>query len=118
MCTAAPTDGIPCAIAKTSSSGNALRFLPICSGNRFRHRTFLRPWCGLVPGIKPESRGNPMDKTNTTALPASPEEKAAPPVLLTKPEEKTDAPNVLKLGDDTKNAPKPAATNDQTPVTE
>jgi hypothetical protein len=35
-----------------------------------------------------------------------------------KPEEKTDAPIVLKLGDDTKNAPKPAATNDQTPVTE
>ena len=38
--------------------------------------------------------------------------------LLTKPEERTDAPIVLKLGDDTKNAPKPAATNDQTPVTE
>ena len=55
--------------------------------------------------IKPESRGNPMDKTNTTALPASTQEK-------------TDAPIVLKLGDDTKNAPKPAATNDQTPVTE
>jgi hypothetical protein len=68
--------------------------------------------------IKPESRGNPIDKTNTTVLPASPEEKAAPPVLLTKPEEKTDAPMVLKQGDDTKNAPKPAATNDQTPVTE
>ena len=34
MCTAAPTDGIPCAIVKASSSGNALRFLPICSGNR------------------------------------------------------------------------------------
>ena len=68
--------------------------------------------------IKAESRGNPMDKTNTTVLPASPKEKAAPPVLLTKPEEKTDAPIVLKLGDDTKNAPKPAATNDQAPVTE
>ena len=68
--------------------------------------------------IKPESRGNPMDKTNTTVLQAKPEEKTAPPVLLTKPEEKTDAPIVLKLGDDTKNAPKPAATNDQTPVTE
>jgi hypothetical protein len=68
--------------------------------------------------IKPESRGNPMDKTNTTVLQASPEEKTAPPVLLTNPEEKTDAPIVLKLGDDTKNAPKPAATNDQTPLTE
>jgi hypothetical protein len=68
--------------------------------------------------IKPESRGNPMDKTNTTVLQAKPEEKTAPPVLLAKPEEKTDAPIVLKLGDDTKNAPKPAATNDQTPVTE
>jgi hypothetical protein len=81
--------------------------------------------------IKPESRGNPMDKTNTTVPPASPEEKtaptvlltkpeemAAPPVLLTKPEEKTNAAIVLKPGDETKNAPKPAATNDQTPVTE
>jgi hypothetical protein len=81
--------------------------------------------------IKPESRGNPMDNTNITVLQAGPkektappalltkpEEKTAPPVLLTKPEERTDAPIVLKLGDDTKNAPKPAATNDQTPVTE
>ena len=94
--------------------------------------------------IKPESRGNPMDKTNTTVLQASPKEKTAPPVLLTKPEEGTappvlltkpeegtappvlltkpeegtDAPIVPKLADDTKNAPKPAATNDQTPVTE
>jgi hypothetical protein len=94
--------------------------------------------------IKPESRGNPTDKTNTTVLQASPkekteppvlltkpeektappalltkpEEKTAPPVLLTKPEEGTDAPIVLKLLDDTKNAPKPASTNDQTPVTE
>ena len=76
--------------------------------------------------IKPESRGNPMDKTNTTVLQVktappvlltTPEEKAAPPLLLTNPEEKTDAPIVLKL-DDTKNAPKPAATNDQAPVTE
>ena len=76
--------------------------------------------------IKPESRGNPMDKTNTTVpqvktappvLLTTPEEKAAPPLLLTNPEEKTDAPIVLKL-DDTKNAPKPAATNDQAPVTE
>ena len=97
--------------------------------------------------IKPESRGNPTDKTNTTVPQAGPKEKTAPPVLLTKPEEmtappalrtlpeektvppvppvlltkpeeKTDAPIVPKLGDDTKNAPKPAATNDQTPVTE
>jgi hypothetical protein len=68
--------------------------------------------------IKPEARGNPMDKTNTTVIEASPKEKTAPPALLTKPEEKTDAPIVLKLGDDIKNAPKPAATNDQTPVTE
>jgi hypothetical protein len=68
--------------------------------------------------IKPESRGNPMDKTNTTVLQASPKEMTAPPVLLTKPEEGTDAPIVPKLADDTKNAPKPAATNDQTPVTE
>ena len=95
-------------------------------------------------GSKAESRGNPIDKTNTTVLQASPKEKAAPPVLLTmpeekaaapvlltkpeekaaapvlltKPEEKTDAPIVPKLSDDTKNAPKPAATNDQPPVTE
>jgi hypothetical protein len=69
--------------------------------------------------INPEARGNPMDKTNTTVLPAkSSKENAAPPVLLTKPEEKTDAPIALKLGDDTNNAPKPAATNVQTPVTE
>ena len=68
--------------------------------------------------IKPESRANPVDKTNTTVLQAKPEEKMAPPVLLAKPEEKTDAPIVLKLGDDTKIAPTPAATNDQTPVTE
>jgi uncharacterized Zn finger protein len=34
MCPAAPTDGIPCAMVKASSSGNALRFLPICSGKR------------------------------------------------------------------------------------
>jgi hypothetical protein len=76
--------------------------------------------------IKPETRGIPMDKINTTVPRASPkEEKAAPvlttpeegttpPVLLAKPEEKTDAPIVLKPGDDTKNAPKPGATNDQT----
>ena len=82
-------------------------------------------------GIKPESRGNAMDRTNTTVPKASPEEnsapavlltkpedKAAPPVLLTKPEEKTDAPIAPKLGDDTKAAPKPAATIEQTPVTE
>jgi hypothetical protein len=81
--------------------------------------------------IKPESRGNPMDKTNTPVLQASPKEKTAPPVLLTnpeegaappvllaKPEEKTDAPIVQKLGDDTKSAAKAAATNDQTPVTD
>jgi hypothetical protein len=80
--------------------------------------------------IKPESRGNPMDKTNTTVRQASPkektapvpltkpEEKTAPPALLTKPEEMTDAPIVPKLGDDTENVPKPAAANDQTPVTE
>jgi hypothetical protein len=68
--------------------------------------------------IKPESRGSPMGKTNTTVPEASPKEKTALPLLLTNPEEKTDAPIVLKLGDDAKNAPKPAATNDQTPVTE
>ncbi len=81
--------------------------------------------------IKPESRGNPMNKTNTPVLQASPKERTAPPVLLAtpeegtmppvllaKPEEKTDAPIVLKPGDDTKNAPKPGATNDQTLVTD
>ena len=93
--------------------------------------------------IKPDSRGNPMDKTNTTVARASsnektatpalltkpeekappplltkPEEKASPPVLLTKPEEKTDAPIVPKVGDDTRNAPKPAVTNDQAPAPE
>ncbi len=68
--------------------------------------------------IKPESRGNPMDKTNTAVPQASPKEQTAPPELLTKPEEKTDAPIVPKLGDDTKNAPKPAATNEQTAVTD
>jgi hypothetical protein len=80
---------------------------------------------------RPESRGNPMDKTNATvpqaspkeetappALLTKPEEKTAPPALLTKPEEKMDAPIIPKLGDDTKNAPKPAATNDQAPLTE
>ena len=77
--------------------------------------TVVRP---RAASVKPESRGNPMDKTNTTVLQASPKEMTAPPVLLAKPEEGTDAPIVLKLGDDTKNAPKPAATNDQTPVTE
>jgi hypothetical protein len=78
--------------------------------------------------IKPESRGNPMDKTNTTVPQASPKEQTAPPapvampeertaqpVLLTKPEEKRDTP---KLGDDTENAPRPSVTNDQAPVTE
>jgi hypothetical protein len=68
--------------------------------------------------IKPESRGNPMDKTNTRVLQAGPKETTAPSVLLTKPEEKTDAPIAPELGDDTRNAPKPAATNDPTPVTE
>jgi hypothetical protein len=80
--------------------------------------------------IKPESRGIPMLKTNTTVPQASPKEKTAPPVLtkpedqmaspalLTKPEEKTDTPIVPKVGDDTKNAPTPAPTNDQAPVTE
>jgi hypothetical protein len=81
--------------------------------------------------IKPDSRGNPMDKTNTTVARADHNERTAPPALLTepeekatspvppsKPEEKTDAPIFPKLGDDTKNAPKPAATNDQAPVTE
>jgi hypothetical protein len=67
---------------------------------------------------KPESRANPMDKTNTTVPQASPKEMTAPPALLTKPEERTDAPIVLKFGDDTKNAPKPATTNDQTPLIE
>ena len=85
--------------------------------------TVVRP---RAASLKPEPRGNSMDKTNTpvpqvkTAPPVlltTPEEKAAPPLLLTNPEEKTDAPIVLKL-DDTKNAPKPAATNDQAPVTE
>ena len=94
--------------------------------------------------IKAESRSNPIDKTNTTVLQTSPKEKTAPPVLLAKPEENTappalltkpeektappalvakpeettDAPIVPKLGDDTGIAPKPAATNDQTLVTE
>ena len=76
--------------------------------------------------IKPETRGKPMDRTNPTVLQASPKEKLLTkpeeettlPALVTKPEERTDAPIVLKLGDDTKTAPKPAATNDQTPVTE
>ena len=94
--------------------------------------------------IKPESRSNPIGKTNTTVLETRPKEmtapavlltkpeqdttpsvlltkpleEPAPPVLLTKPEQKTDASIVPKLGDDTRNAPKPAATNDQTSVTE
>ena len=81
--------------------------------------------------IKPESRGNRTDKTNTAVPKASPKEKTAPPELLTKPEEtavpptlltkpaeETDAPIVPKLGDNTENAPKPAASSDQTPVTE
>jgi hypothetical protein len=76
--------------------------------------------------VKPRSRGNPVDRTNTTVLPASPkenlltksEQETAPPALLTKPEERTDAPIAPKPDDDTKNAPKPDATNDQPPVTE
>jgi hypothetical protein len=93
---------------------------------------------------KPESLGNPKNKTNTTIPQAAPKDKAAAPVLLAKPEEgtappvqsakpeegiappvqfakpeeKTDAPIVPKLGDDTKSVPKPAAANDQTPVTD
>jgi len=76
--------------------------------------------------VKPQSRGNPMDRTNTASLPASPkespqtkpEQETAPPALATKPEESTDAPIVPKPDDDTKSAPKPAATDDQPPVTE
>jgi hypothetical protein len=72
--------------------------------------------------VKPESRGNPMDRTNKTGpkenLRTEPEQETAPPALLTKPEERTDAPIVPKPDDDTKSAPKPAATNDQPPVTE
>jgi hypothetical protein len=79
-----------------------------------------------VASVKPESRGNPVDRTNTTVLPASPkenlltkpEQETAAPALLTKPEERTEAPIVSKPDDDTKNAPKPAATNDQPPATE
>jgi len=79
-----------------------------------------------VASVKPESRGNAMDRTNTPVRPASPkenlltkpEQETAPPALLTKPEERTDAPIVPKPDDDTKNAPKPAATNDQQPVAE
>ena len=79
-----------------------------------------------VASVKPESRGNPVDRTNTASLPASakenlltkPEQETTPPTLLTKPEERTDAPIVPKPDDDAKNAPKPAATNDQSPVTE
>jgi hypothetical protein len=76
--------------------------------------------------IKPETRGKPMDTTNPTVLQASPKEKlltkpeeeTALPALVTKPEERAGAPIALKLGDDTNTAPKPAATNDQTPLTE
>ena len=76
--------------------------------------------------VKPESRGKPKDRTNTAALAASPkenpltkpEQETPPPALVTKPEERTDAPIVPKPDDDTKNAPKPAAANDQSPVTE
>ena len=72
--------------------------------------------------IKPESSGNPTDKTTTTVLQASPEEETAEqtalPTLLTKPDERTNVPIAAKLGDDTKNAPKPAATDDQAPAAE
>ena len=81
---------------------------------------------------KPESRANPVGKTNTNTTVAQarpkemtppapltkPEEPATPPALTTKPEETPNTPIVPKLGDDTKSAPKPAATNDQTPAPE
>lgn len=81
---------------------------------------------------KPESRGNPVGKTNTNTTVAQarpkemtppapltkPDEPAAPPALATKPEEMPAAPIAPKVGDDTKSAPKPAATNDQTPAPE
>ena len=68
--------------------------------------------------IKPESRGNPIEKTNATAREATSKEMRAPPVLLDKSEEKVDTPIVSKLVDDTKSPPKPAATNEPTPTTE
>jgi len=78
-----------------------------------------------VASVKPESRGNAMDRTNTTVVPAIPKEnlltkpeQETAPALLTKPEERADAPIVPKPDDDTKNAPKPAATNDQQPAAE
>src|SRR5258708_39449879 len=75
-----------------------------------------------VASVKPESRGNPVDRTNKTGpkenLRTEPEQEKAPPALLTKPEERTDAPIVPQPDDATKNAAKPAATNDQPPVTE
>jgi hypothetical protein len=115
--------------------------VPIAPAPVVRAPQVPAPVVGLrAASIKPESRGNPIDKTNTTVRQASPKEETAPrallakpepPALLTKPEEqmaqpvpltkteeKTDAPIVPKLADDTKNEPKPAATNDQAPVTE
>ena len=68
--------------------------------------------------VKPASRGDPTDKTNTTVLETAPKEMAAPSPLVIKPEQQTDMPIVPKLGDDTRNAPKPAAAIDQAPVTE
>ena len=68
--------------------------------------------------VKPASRSDPTDRTNTTVLETAPKEMAPPPPLVTKPEQQADTPIVPKLGDDTKNAPKPAAAIDQAPVTE
>ena len=111
----------PTPITATKSNELPVPTAPVVQAPHVLLAPVLRP---RATSLKPESRGAPMDKTNTTVLQASPkeqtapsvllttpEEKAAPPLLPTKPEEKTDAPIVLKLGDDTKNAPKPAATN-------
>ena len=131
----------PTPITATKSNEIPVPTAPVVQAPHVLLAPVLRP---RATSLKPESRGNLMDKTNTTVLQASPkqqtapsvlltkpeekaappllptkpEEKAAPPLLPTKPEEKTDAPIALKLGDDTKNAPNPAATKDQTPVTE
>ena len=120
----------PTPITATKSNEIPVPTAPVVQAPHVLLAPVLRP---RAASLKPESRGNLMDKTNTTVLQASPKQQTAPSVLLTsrrkrrrhlccrcwtKPEEKTDAPIALKLGDDTKNAPNPAATNDQTPVTE
>lgn len=66
----------------------------------------------------PPSRGNTVDRTNTTAPQARQPEVAAPAVPPTMPEVKVNPPVVPKLGDEARSTPRPATTNLPSTVTE